>query len=411
VLEYRHPLINEKRVFDRLQILRALAALGVMLFHYTLIGFPAAKHFPVVQGVWTLGMGGVDVFFIISGFIITHTYQTSHLGPGRFLLKRALRIYSGYWIVLSFAVLAHLVFAQSLAGYDLQRAVFLLPQVSEQNPIPVVWTLYHELMFYIAFTALVMLPPSWRKSMTALICAALVALFSIHWQQGYFASERAWLTLSLYATHDMMFYLISPHALEFMAGVALYILRDKYHCSGLLLWFAFAGFIGAGLLNVSLFGGELGAGYYTYQRVILLLIPSVLLVVWAVTKEGNPTAWPECGLVHIGNASYMLYLVHIPILHLAFWLGLHSLENPYLYVLTLAGCAIASIALALVISRYLERPFYHLLCKWLTLASTTMSRNISAPYPAPDTTTLLPGPAHRTATSASPTGQLPQRLL
>ncbi len=300
-------------------MLRAWAAVSVMVFHYTL-GFGASgESFPVIYALQVFGFAGVDIFFVISGYIITHTWLTSGRSPGGFLIRRVLRIYCGYWIALGGFVLAHTLFGQSLADYGLWQAVFMLPQPFMHNPLQVIWTLHHELFYYTVFAALMFCPPLWRRNIAAILCASMLAMFTIYWWQGYFASLEAW--KGLWIRQSVIWNTIfSPFALEFAAGAALCLLRKRPRFSGFLLGLAMVGFIGAGISNAAIFEGKLGGGYHVFQRVMLLLLPSVLLVAWAVREEYKPSGRYGRMLVHIGDASYMLYLLHLPVLAVCQWL-------------------------------------------------------------------------------------------
>ena len=100
-------------LLGNLQALRAIAAINVVLFH--MIGSAEsygvhARWFPLL-GKW--GASGVDLFFVISGFVMVYAQARSPKGPVDFLLSRARRIVPIYW-VLSFGVLA-LLFTASVS--------------------------------------------------------------------------------------------------------------------------------------------------------------------------------------------------------------------------------------------------------------------------------------------------------
>lgn len=99
---------------------RFVAAFWVVLYHYQPALATAGVLFPLLHEVLRVGSLGVDLFFTLSGFILTHTYLTK-LGPkvagksaGHFLWLRLARIYPVHFVMLNVAGLA--VLAASLAG-------------------------------------------------------------------------------------------------------------------------------------------------------------------------------------------------------------------------------------------------------------------------------------------------------
>ncbi len=154
---------------DVIDVLRGIAALSVVCFHY--VGYISSSHLPVsalgglVVSVASFGHLGVPVFFVISGYVMMLTASRSVFTiPGglRFLLRRMIRIAIPYWIVvllicamLAMAhakgrllsiplgagqVVAHLLYAQDLVGAYALDAAF--------------WTLCLEVQFYVVFTVL-----------------------------------------------------------------------------------------------------------------------------------------------------------------------------------------------------------------------------------------------------------------
>lgn len=150
--------------------LRAIAALVVALFHFRGYVVPLAQALPqAVDGAVQLGYLGVNLFFVLSGFVIAHSLgqslrdQPATLGfVGRFALRRQLRLDPPYWMVLALAaaslsrtpgldpvrlapttLLAHVAYVQNILG---------LP-----NVLDVFWTLCIEVQLYLAFALLMVL--------------------------------------------------------------------------------------------------------------------------------------------------------------------------------------------------------------------------------------------------------------
>ena len=148
--------------FDGIQVLRLIAALLVVITHIT---FYNHERLDQNVNIWSFGAIGVDIFFVISGFIMVATsgiYDGKPVYWKDFVKKRILRIVPMYWIATSIKVLALLsVPAMVLhAELDISRIVmsyFFLPQFNPAGRfeplLGVGWTLIYEMFFY-AFFAL-----------------------------------------------------------------------------------------------------------------------------------------------------------------------------------------------------------------------------------------------------------------
>ena len=163
---------------ESIQALRAIAAIGVVFTHAITrlsSSFPGASDhalFTGAGGQLTVGDAGVDLFFVISGFIMLHVHRNDfaqHGAPLRFITRRILRIVPIYWLLTTVA-LAFLAFAPQLftthyKGIYLPWIVgsylFLPIAPPDWNATPVVgvgWTLNYEMFFYAFFTAALLLP-------------------------------------------------------------------------------------------------------------------------------------------------------------------------------------------------------------------------------------------------------------
>jgi exopolysaccharide production protein ExoZ len=143
---------------NSLQILRALAALLVLLFH----GQGVVKqvfHGNYFNQYFSMGKCGVDIFFVLSGFIIFYTNHKLIGKPSSFLgfiKKRLIRIYPIYWIV-TLAILPAYLFVPSFGQGDELQTNVIIPSFllvpGYRAPILVAgWTLIHELLFYLLFS-------------------------------------------------------------------------------------------------------------------------------------------------------------------------------------------------------------------------------------------------------------------
>ena len=99
-----------------LQAIRGIAALSVMLFHG---GQIIEEHtgYSVVSDLFNQGYLGVDIFFVLSGFIIAYTRITTKESKLSFLLKRIARIFPPYWIATTLLIVAYTLFPQHNQHY------------------------------------------------------------------------------------------------------------------------------------------------------------------------------------------------------------------------------------------------------------------------------------------------------
>ena len=140
------------------QFLRAVAALGVVVFHLQ----PFEQQFlpgPTIAPRWfALGDIGVDLFFVISGFIIVEStsnwFDRRH--AGQFLWRRLTRIYPIYWfynlLLLAMFWLQPSVLSANRQAPDL-LASFLLTPPHGKTLLLISWTLMYEVEFYLIFAA------------------------------------------------------------------------------------------------------------------------------------------------------------------------------------------------------------------------------------------------------------------
>lgn len=332
-----------------LQALRAAAALLVVLDH---LNYLFARNDPAGISLFTtfrfLGSIGVDTFFAISGFIMVTTnweaFGTPRAG-GRFLLRRIARIYPPYWLVLIPTVLAYLFAKDLMRGHDgnvdLIGSFLLLPQ--RGLPLLLVsWTLTFEMFFYVIFSRII----GMRRSMlpwTLLIWAVL---------------QIAAAVVLKGSTEPYQRFLSMPFPLEFIAGAFIaYAYRlDR------LRYGAVIGLTGFGLA-LALWGYGAIEGLtandttINLSRVTVFGIPAVMMLYGTVALERVRGAGTPSWLVRLGDASYAMYLWHLPIIAIVgathVFVGVRGFWSE-----SLGECfAIALVVIvSLVVYRYFEQP-------------------------------------------------------
>ncbi len=266
-----------------IQYLRALAASAVVCFH-------VSEQF---GGPFATGAAGVDVFFVISGFIMWVTTARKPVGPWRFIGRRITRIVPVYWIVTLLTAAGILIKPQFFYGHilsaeNLVGSLFFLPVLQRDALHPVViqgWTLCYEMMFYVVFALILFLGQRWRFGVLVGFLAAIAVLHFLL-PQGYARSYT------------------DPIVLEFAAGIVVgrLWLQGVRPSLGLALLMLGGGFL---LLAVS---SLLDPGM---PRVVAWGVPAMLIVAGAVFAERARPFRPTALLSFLGDASYSIYLWHV----------------------------------------------------------------------------------------------------
>jgi exopolysaccharide production protein ExoZ len=319
----------------RLQTLQALRFLAatLVLFAHSVDSVHAAGGRTAIDGtsLENFGAAGVDIFFVISGFIITLTARRA-LSPGQFLLDRLLRLAPFYWLI-SIPAAFYTISALGFRPATLLTTLLFWPVWGQfTDPYLLVgWTLAFEMLFYLAMgTILAGLP--WR-----LILAAYVVLFVLQFQLA----------------DPTVRFLGNPIILEFLLGVGIAALGPRGHGRAVLVlalaWFAATLVLGYGAISEA---DRIESGELALPRVLLWGVPSALLVYAAVNHAG-PAAGRGWNLLgRLGDASYTLYLSHRYVLKLCAVLAAQW-SLVFDYSLPVAALAIV---LALPIHDYVEKP-------------------------------------------------------
>lgn len=348
-------------LLKNIQFLRGAAALAVILYHL-------APHFLNTKH-WTqnlhaffvqFGYAGVDVFFVISGYVIwisTHGSKKK-TNTGLFAYKRAARIYLGYWPYLLLTAAVVWYFApEKFNTVNLWGSVFLTELTIPHLLLQVAWTLSFELYFYLIFTVCLMFTIINCKRLL-IAFAALIILIQAY---GVFVMDVYGME-NLPTASPLFTFFFSPFCLQFLAGVAIAIYFEKYrlrHLKVSLLLCLIAFIFTLWYQKYMLIEGHyLSMGYYAIIRVLLFGTVAVLLVssMVEIEKRGKQL-WPKLA-DSLGDASYSLYLSHIPILFIFGQLGMMSWgrENEWQHIITYVIILIAIIGYSLIHYRNIEAP-------------------------------------------------------
>jgi peptidoglycan/LPS O-acetylase OafA/YrhL len=287
---------------NRIHALRGIAALLVLALHVSL--WDARAGAPIMPPGPGLGWVGVDIFFVLSGFIIVYATRASGSGLSAatgFFVQRAGRIFPAYWAVLG-PVLVLALIAPGMAGDDPNADILLdlalLPS-SARMAIAPAWTLVHEMHFYLVFT-LLMLFARRRLPAALMIWAGVIGL------AGLLPNLPASPYLKLAANPlNLMFLLGAGVALAMEAGWRAPMARTLAVLSAL----GVAG--GAVLLHAT---DWKTAGFGEWARVVFCGAPAAGLIFALATRDCLSAWTPPAALARLGDWSYALYLVNYPII-------------------------------------------------------------------------------------------------
>ncbi|RYY15478.1 MAG: acyltransferase, partial [Cytophagaceae bacterium] len=179
--ELRQPPIR----YGEIDLLRFVAALSVVLFHFTFRGFHADHlspvAYPALGAVFKYGYLGVNLFFIISGYVVLLSAQGKTLG--QFFTSRVMRLYPAYWVACTFTFVMARLFgpAAGSVGWSpildapVRRYLFNMTMLQRffgvDNLDGVYWTLSIELVFY--FLVALLISCRWFKQLTLVLAGWL----------------------------------------------------------------------------------------------------------------------------------------------------------------------------------------------------------------------------------------------
>jgi peptidoglycan/LPS O-acetylase OafA/YrhL len=313
-----------------LDALRGLAAFAVLWFHYTII----VTRFIPTMGLPPLhfryGHSGVQLFFMVSGFVIYMTLNRCRIG-GDFVVSRLSRLFPAFWACLTITFLVG--YFSPLPGQHYQLAqhfvnlTMLQEYVFVANVDPVYWSLSYELGFY----------------------AAMLAIFARGWL-GHSDALCAWLIAGAVFFH--FFPQLIPHPLHYLmvinkfghlfaAGILLYLITNDR----------------ASALRIGLLCSTPVVEWIGQGPIAGAIVACFVLIFWlAATHRLAILRWRP--LILLGAISYTLYLIH----HMVGFKMIEVLHRQGVGVtLSLLLAMVGSIMLATLVTVLIERPAQRLI--------------------------------------------------
>ncbi len=328
-------------MLHNIQFLRGIAALMVVGVHL---------KYPWCAGAAT-GHFGVDIFFVISGFIMSHICAHS---PSHFLLRRVIRVVPFYWAATIAVFILALVAPEFLRStkpnlINLAKSLFFIPYQKENGMIqPMVflgWTLNYEMYFYV-LTAIGL--KVWSKWATV-VAVGLMSLV----QLGIKASGCQSPVCTFYSSGIIY---------EFAFGVLIFhaITRLPKPASPRNMWLW-------GLLSVvALVSGIVAERLMPNLngRFVFLGLPAMVLVTSAIFLEGSAISLRVRRWEVFGDSSYMLYLSHPYVLDaLRQCFAKVGIPEPHIYLAPAMMIVALIVWFAILLHRFVELPVIKILKK------------------------------------------------
>jgi peptidoglycan/LPS O-acetylase OafA/YrhL len=353
-----------------LDTLRACAIALVFMYHYMVF----VSHTPTFGWLSTAGWVGVDLFFVLSGYLIADqllrgVQNRQALSLWRFYLRRALRTWPAFWVVLA----AYFIFPAAMGGkpppplwtfLTFTQNIGLQPGTAFSQA----WSLCIEEQFYLVVPLALMAAAALRLRRWQAWCvlAALVAC-------GMGLRAYLWRDYGLeqggpvrgYMAH--IYYASLCRFDEFLPGVAVALLRHGHPAvwqrlmdhGRTVLWLGIASCAALlyGALNFY-YIDDYGYGFFmTAFGYSLLAIAFALLVIGALSPRTLLHRAHIPGARHLALWSYSIYLIHKPVGHIAGKLAVQwDLPGP----VTLAATTVLSLAVGALLYKLVEQPFMRL---------------------------------------------------
>jgi len=330
-----------------IQAMRAVAAIAVMVCHFDIIRTWLAGRANEANPLYPLA-AGVDLFFVISGFIMVVSSEKLFAAPGGssvFLARRIARVVPLYWAA---TLLAIPLMSLAVTPQTLFTSLFFIPyKLANGTIVPlygVGWTLNFEMFFYALFSVTLLWP---RQIAVPLLCVLL----------GCIVAFGAWLSPQVAPLQ----WWSDPIILEFAFGMLIALAFQAKLTLPIPASLALAA---VGALAIWWFApSQPPSGY----RVLTWGIPAAMVLAGAVLApprliDGRLSAW----LKRLGDASYSIYLLHSltgAVILVSWPYGL----NRFPAVPVLAVGAVLTVAVSIAVYAFIEHPL------------TVIARQASAP--------------------------------
>jgi peptidoglycan/LPS O-acetylase OafA/YrhL len=328
----------------QVQALRGLAATLVVLFHAQSVCPPlAGTHSISAALMGDLGRYGVDLFFVLSGFIIRYAEPAGGYGASTFFWRRVRRVVPIYWLLTLVAVGLGLLLPGSPdpgLGHVVRSLGFVSFLEGRQPLLYVGWSLEFEIFFYVTAALLLV----WRRDPWRELVLGFAALSAV---------GSALVLGGVSALPTLREFFLDPLLLEFALGVeiARVIRARRMHA-----W-------SAGALALSFLALLVARWPESGGRVVVAGLPAALLLAAVVALElRRKRALPGL-LTELGDASYSIYLIQVFTLSAFAKLGRFMLGSASADLLIVVA-TLGTVAMGVLVHRVVELPLGRWVARW-----------------------------------------------
>lgn len=332
--------MDVKDRFYEIDLLRFLAALAVVLYHYAFRGFAEGGYslveYPVLGDIFKYGLYGVQLFFIISGFVILMT--ASKRDAASFVISRITRLYPAFWVCVSLTAAVILWKGGDIFQVGLIQYLLNLSMISGFAHVEMVdgvyWTLLVEIKFYVLIFVLLLFGQIKRIEWFLVFWLALTAL-----------------SMVVPLPKIITFLFLTDYSSYFIAGAVFYLVRQNglnlYR--GAMLGVSLLLSLGENLQQIKqleiLYKSDFSP--YISGAVILLCFAVFLMISLRMTSRLSSEK-----LIKLGVLTYPLYLIHQNIGYIIF----HEFGGTVNRYVLLVGLVLIMMLIAWLIHRLVEQP-------------------------------------------------------
>lgn len=285
-----------------IDLLRITAAAAVVLYHYTFSGWAGhltSLRFPVLSVVTRYGYLGVDLFFLISGFVVLLSAWNRR--PREFVVSRMVRLYPAFWVAVTITAIIEATLSRDMFEVS---PVQYLANLTMANSLPnignvdvVYWTLWAEIRFYLIILALTWIGITRRRVLTLMwTWLAATAVIEAHLLPAGLAGKADLLIQSQWSHY-------------FIGGMALCLIyrTGLSWVPALILVICF----GNALYQAANFARRVSDRYHQALHLpVVLAIITVIFIVVTLVALGVTRRLGRPWFAALGALTYPLYLVH-----------------------------------------------------------------------------------------------------
>ncbi|WP_456311198.1 acyltransferase family protein [Serratia proteamaculans] len=297
-------IADKRKNLESIQALRGLAAMFVMLFHYGIsLNLNPDNRLAILL---SHGWSGVDMFFIISGFIAAYTIGNDDQGfraSIEYLIQRIIRIIPLYYIITILSA------GHSIESFiETGKSLLFIP-IGGLPPdgwgpgyggarVGQGWTLNYEMYFYLVVAISMMFGRAkwlFTTGFISLVVLTPLAIFNVPENYGF---------SGFYFNYQYINLMTNPIVLEFIFGVIIFFIYKKMNNKTSPAWGI------AILASVLCFGINFYSPFYFNSRIAAWGIPSAILIIALLKLElMGKIRFPNI-MLHLGKISFSLYLLH-----------------------------------------------------------------------------------------------------